>query len=699
MELNPLYASYGFLKLPCEIAKVNVYSLQTGHFHNADIVALSDYADVETAKKQFEEIGYACTIRRYLTIREADESLFQGFFGAESSRKRLDSEYDRFCQALTNRLGAKYQYVAARYEANIDCDSEIVPVVDALTKMFENDGPALIILEAAAGYGKTCTAYEILHSLLQNFNGKIPILTELSRNRQAKIFKYVLLDEVNRNFVGIRLDMVKEQIRLGRIPVIVDGFDELLHRKNELEDSFEDAEPMLETIGALLHNQAKVLLTTRRTAIFTDNAFFEWLNKLSNKFNVINVKLEKPTIEDWLGYEKTRELEENNIPIKHLANPVLLAHLKYIDRTHFLEFCQDPKKIVYSYFETMLEREQNRQELQMTVDEQLSVFRNLANNMIKEDFTSESREYIQLLIQIENEASLNSIRLRYSRDVRPSVDELATKLSHHALLDRRGGDDYRIGFVNDFILGTFTGEIISADNSEKWFSSEQFIDLAVTAYVPRSVPEKDLLWKNLNHVMEYMEKSEQIKIDLMLTSRLNHDLKDGAISGIEFDECALGTDKYIQNIIFMNCIFTHVIVSNAKMENVTFINCKFFNCKIDLFHQENVNITFVACHGDDDSLQWLHLLSSAESQPVEKEDILNDCMKSVLERFWPKGRSSYEGRKALRTLYYGASKSQHNQISNAIEELRKRKLIKIFSTYAELNNDSLGQIKDILGRG
>lgn len=697
-EVDALYSSYGFSKLPCKISKINVYGLQTGHFQNADVVALSDEADVENAKKQFEEIGYACTIRKYVSLSEVDESLFRGFFGAESSRRRLDSEYQRFCVSLTERLGAPYQYVNAKYETNIDCDSDSVAIVEALKKTFDEDGPTLIILEAAAGFGKTCTAYEVLHDILRNFDGKLPILTELSRNRQAKIFKYVLLDEINRNFTGIRLEMVKEQIQLGRIPVIIDGFDELLHKKNDYEDNFEDAEPMLETIGALLHNQAKVLLTTRRTAIFTDNAFFDWLEKLPNKFKVISFKLEKPTIEDWIGIDRTNRLEECNIPIRHLANPVLLAHLKYVKESSFEEFCKDPTKIVHSYFETMLEREKSRQELQMTVDEQLLIFRNLAKNMIKEDFTSETREYIQLLIHVDNEASLNGIRLRYSRDIRPSIDELATKLSHHALLDRRGGDDYRVGFVNDFILGTFTGEIISSDDSGKWFSSEQFIDLAVTAYVPRSSREKYALWNNLNHVMEYMEKNEQIKIDLMLTSELKRDLSDESITSLDFEVCNIGTDKKVNNVIFMDCTFRCVNISNENMENVTFLNCKFFNCNVMVTRQENLSIKIVACQGDANSMSQLEILSSLECVDEVKGDILADYMRSVLERFWPKGRANYDGRKAFRTLYMGVSKSDHHQISDAIEALRKRKLIKIVSNCAELNHENLQEIKHILGR-
>jgi hypothetical protein len=78
-DLDLLYTSYGFTKFQCNVPKVNVYGLQTGHFQNADIVVLTSDADAETTKRQFEEIGYACTIRRYCDLDEADESLFRGF--------------------------------------------------------------------------------------------------------------------------------------------------------------------------------------------------------------------------------------------------------------------------------------------------------------------------------------------------------------------------------------------------------------------------------------------------------------------------------------------------------------------------------------------------------------------------------------------------------------------------------------------
>lgn len=97
------------------------------------------------------------------------------------------------------------------------------------------------MIEAAAGFGKTCTAYELLREIIVNNIGKIPLFSELSRNRQAKIFRYVLLDEIDRSFPLLSSALVRNEIRAGNVPVILDGFDELLHEStNGIENNYEN---------------------------------------------------------------------------------------------------------------------------------------------------------------------------------------------------------------------------------------------------------------------------------------------------------------------------------------------------------------------------------------------------------------------------------------------------------------------------
>ena len=80
--------------------------------------------------------------------------------------------------------------------------------------------------------------------------------------------------------------MIKE-IKKGRIPVIIDGFDELLTKISLESDisTLEEVEPMLNTISNLLENKAKIILTTRKTAIFNGSEFERWREKCENIFS------------------------------------------------------------------------------------------------------------------------------------------------------------------------------------------------------------------------------------------------------------------------------------------------------------------------------------------------------------------------------------------------------------------------------
>src|SRR5690606_4626603 len=139
-------------------------------------------------------------------------------------------------------------------------------IIKSITEHLKNKKPHLIIIEAAAGYGKTCTSYELLNGFLESTSCEIPLMTELSRNRGANIFRYILLDEIDRQYPNLDSKIVKHEIQTGRIPLIIDGFDELLKKSNivisDKKEVFSEVETMLDTIGNLLDNKAKIILTT-----------------------------------------------------------------------------------------------------------------------------------------------------------------------------------------------------------------------------------------------------------------------------------------------------------------------------------------------------------------------------------------------------------------------------------------------------
>lgn len=364
-DLDGLYEGYRFDRLRTKAEGVRAYGLTSGYFVNADIVPVEPGADVEAAKADLEAAGYACTVRRYTSLEDAEEHLFSGFFAAESSRLRLRQDYDRFRRQASDAIGAPnaYQYVSGPFDS--DAGPAGGDVVTHVIDLFNRPNPTLVILEAAAGFGKTCTSYEVLDRLLAGNERQLPIVTEFSLNRRAEIFRYVLLDEIDRNFPTLSSDLVLDQVRRGRTPLILDGFDELLSAGLGNDAAFEEIEPMLETIGQLLEEQAKVLLTTRSTAIFSDKEFERWLARRPGSFDVVRVRLRRPSIVDWLGHERINRLEQCEVPIGDLANPVLLAYLKHLGDDEFGALCADPHAIVARYFDSLMEREMNRQALRL----------------------------------------------------------------------------------------------------------------------------------------------------------------------------------------------------------------------------------------------------------------------------------------------------------------------------------------------
>ena len=183
------------------------------------------------------------------------------------------------------------------------------------------------------------------------------MFTELSRNREAKLFKYVLWSEIENEYQSsISNALVTYNIKSGRIPLIIDGFDELLTKNLDsggldLSDDFEQVETMLSTIGDLLQGNAKVILTSRKTAIFAGSEFYEWTEKYNHKFEVVRFLLERPNVKQWLRADRYNIIKSNNIPLDYIANPVLLTYLRNVGEEEFSALIEIPEKITQKYFE------------------------------------------------------------------------------------------------------------------------------------------------------------------------------------------------------------------------------------------------------------------------------------------------------------------------------------------------------------
>ena len=241
--------------------------------------------------------------------------------------------FPQYCEKQKEKfLISNYEYLNCDYVINDMTYSE--GLVDKISSKLVEEGPKLVILEAAAGYGKTCTSFEVLQKFSQDEGKQVPLMTELSKNRKASIFKYVLLTEIDKRFPTLAAKVVTYEIRNGSVPLIIDGFDELLSRSieldNETEYTSEEAQNMLDTIAQFFcgESKAKILITSRKSAIFSGEKFDVWAEcrKISNL--ITRIELKSPRVRNWIGPEKEEVLRQKNVNLEYIANPILLSILR-----------------------------------------------------------------------------------------------------------------------------------------------------------------------------------------------------------------------------------------------------------------------------------------------------------------------------------------------------------------------------------
>ncbi|NRF16417.1 NACHT domain-containing protein [Vibrio coralliilyticus] len=700
LKIRQAYERYGFHEQSSSEKDVMVFSIRTGHYHNADIVPLHPSIDVSKTYQEFQELGYACKTRLYTCISEIETALFSGFFNLESTRQRLNRDYNDFTDSLVkiHSDNATYTYIKTQYYVNNKVGT--LTVTREILDRLDYDKPVLFLVEAAAGFGKTCSAYELVKEITCTREHQLPLFSELSRNRQAKIFRYVLLDEIDRSFPLLSSSLVRSEIKSGKVPVVLDGFDELLHESATDEaTNYETTEPMLDTISELLTNKAKVVLTTRRTAIFDGDEFHQWIENHENDFEVIRIRIQEPRVEDWLSAERLNKISSAGFPIENLSNPVLLSFLRCISDEEFLEVSEDAAMLVDKYFNSMMERERKRQDLLMTPAEQYEILSKISDDMIEFDYTSESRDYIYSLILDKNQSLIDKTRKFYPIDTRPTTDELVNKLTSHALLDRKGKDSQGIGFVNEFVLGNFCANNIISDETLEWDGDKRFIEPAIQSYLPRIAEERNLLWESLKFVLEFINGSDKIKYNFMLTNEMRMELDAETVEELVLSEAKLGNLAIIKDTVFISCKFSDCDFSISNIKNTTFINCDFYQCTVtDPEGHGNDCMHFAGCNADN---EFIALINSEDEEHESTSSNDFDAPEIyVLEKFYPRGSQTLYKHRAIGAICSQNKLFNHYEIMRAIERLKKKGYLSVPDkrSFLEINIDLIGDIKAAFGR-
>lgn len=695
-NLIQLYEQYSF-RVEEEYEDEIVFSYREGYFYNAEIVRLANSQEqYDELKKKYEESGYAVREIYFKSFEQEHKRLFNGFFNVNNSRKRLQNEYQNFYNLQTQKMfGVAYEYVEPSYF--IGSEYQDSQLIDMILKQITKEGPQLIILEAAAGYGKTCTSYELVRHMIEKNEFETLIFTELSKNRRASLFRYVLLDEIDKKFTNLSSDLVLWEIKNGNVPLIIDGFDELLSKANsgrtQTGEHDENAQTMLDTIAELFDDssKAKVILTSRKSSILTGKEFEEWSDLRLKDCQVTRMAIENPSVKDWIGNDKFNFLEENDIPIESITNPILLSYMKNLTMEEFSRQFKNSKCVLDCYFNFLLERERDRQSLILRIDEQYQIMIQLAGLMVQFDIHSEEYAFIKDLFKEIIHEKFQEYRERYIQVAeKPSEEQFAAKLAGHALLNRISSNKNEIGFINEFIYGIFIGEAILHGYLSVADIDSQYIDISATAMTAKDYSDKQLYYQKIKPVLQGLNYEQQLDIELKLLGTIDHNYQNHYISNGDFNENVVLVGEYqFINCIFQNCVFERCLLSTSMFIGCSFRNCRFYDVLVDKDTTDNRELTFYGdCMGHDDFC--LAAQGDVEEQPQEK-----DYEVEVLNRF-RKGRAIGQMR-VNELLIKSANPEEREKLIQAVESLRKKEYISRNGHYWILNRNYMTEIRGMLG--
>lgn len=665
-KLDELFRSYNYTVSTKSNNDVRIYTLRYGMYHAAEILILNDSFDPKEIKNEFSGLGYATEIKTIKDIDNIEEYLFEGFFIKTPLGNELKNRYSQFVGKQLHNLpeGSEYKYIQSSFDCllqdetgalveqksynGIDGPSLIETLNDLLA---ETSGALFIILEAAAGFGKTCTAYEVLNTFSSKESKQLPFFTELSRNREARIFKHILLKEIDEQFPnGIKQNIVIDQIIKGRIPLIIDGFDELITK----ESNKEEVESMLTTIVDLLKGNAKIIITSRKTAIFNSQEFLDSINESKNEFSLARIQINEPTIENWLDRERISMLEQNDFPLEQIANPVLLSYLRNISSQKLVDYITkgDENSLIDKYIDYLLKREQIRQNIKLNTETQLRIFRKLIRLMTEFNITAESKETIKELLKDYNRRILQDSLKEYIPEEKPSMEDLVETLSNHVFLDRRPNGN--IGIVNDFIFGLLVGENLIYDKYEEYYPEigqtlpKDFCGRAVQSFKVQPKSKKQALWRKINELNFDYDTKFYFELDYNYEEEMNRTYvnlyeDDMEIRDVIFTSPGEFKESVFSNIEFYNCLF-----SLDSFQNCSFQNCSFFDCTLDINSTKHFNdFAIFACNANNDFLSLIEKChddySNGDVIAIDQSQELSDVF--VLSHFFGIGNVKPRARK------------------------------------------------------
>ncbi|MCH2225783.1 MAG: hypothetical protein MK066_13515, partial [Crocinitomicaceae bacterium] len=96
-KIDSLYNRYGYeLKKSLSNKNVRIFTLNKGVYFGADIVVLNEEFNSQKIHKEMSDAGYACRLKSFSNISDAENYLFDSFFHSSQLSSRLQKKYGQF---------------------------------------------------------------------------------------------------------------------------------------------------------------------------------------------------------------------------------------------------------------------------------------------------------------------------------------------------------------------------------------------------------------------------------------------------------------------------------------------------------------------------------------------------------------------------------------------------------------------------
>lgn len=635
------------------------------------------YLKTDATREDISRIARRLDGRTLYVLRSQSgptDTVIKSAFGRDVTVYRIDELlwahvhelFKSYADNIAASIPSEPNFIAPRGEDLLPKDRLDTFLVEYFTKKrSSNHHKGLVVLKADAGVGKTTLCRQLVKEFAKKIKTHrvVPVYVEASHWGASVTSKSGLWDIIQLSLQnydagsGISRSLFEAALRRGLILFVLDGFDEL----SSSPRSNLSASEIIEGLTALTEDSEAQIVLTTRTPFWNAEVKEDPSQAYSLKLLPFNPQQAKAYIRlffesDDAKFETARQVY--SAVIEHANSPADKGGA----RAHFWSLpiavsmiCEavkagvslsDWKKFTLEGLLTALcERETKRQDLSLSGDKQLSVFKEVALLEASSEIASfELDDLLAAGVSSTDASKFEShplLRVRSFRSYTFAYDFVAPFL--RALAIREEIYSTEMGIRRSIL------DAMQAEENGKGFQSGHLARLmankdvdAVYRFMTKLPTEEMAARAFLLHLLQEMADCQDDVVDAKDRAGIIVKALTGASDGVIRDARFTGAFERLDfsNYEFQRCEFHDII-----FKNVNFSGCAFKACKFDgeiqfLFWADSENFARATLDSSCEirPAARLSLESVLQNDPNERKELIRDLMEAGLSKFWHNGR-------------------------------------------------------------